>query len=157
MIAKARPDQMSPELFMEAVSELGWAEVGDIVEALDGTDFWGDEWLEHAAAEQKKAYVRRKIKQLKGSDGWPVWASVAVTDTDGSEKRVYKQETLFDLEDYRKVIAYHADRSDYHKHMANGYTKRARKRFHVQLLLPFAEEEKQEPPQPPASGPTWLA
>lgn len=78
-----------------------------------------------------------RFQALMGDDGFPLYASVEMKDENGKTCRVYKQEMLFDVEDYRKVVTYHHDRSNYHRRMSAGYKTRCKNRFNVQLTLPF--------------------
>jgi hypothetical protein len=75
------------------------------------------------------------IRKLKDKDGFPLFPSVRVTDEQGVTRHVYKQELLFDLEDYRVVVDYHANLSKHHRTMAKGYADRCEKKFMVQLSL----------------------
>lgn len=111
-----------------------WASIDDLVALCDEAEYWTDEFMEGVAAHAKKDHLRRLIKTLK-EDGWPLWASVETKDEAGETCRIYKQELLFDIEDYRQVASYHNDRSRYHRRMAAGYKTRCKKRFNVQLKL----------------------
>lgn len=113
----------------------GWASINDILELCDNAQFWTDDFLAEAEGKAKKATIRRLMKSIKGRDGAPEWASVVTADETGRPQRVYKQETLFDVADYRQVVAYHVGRSEYHKETAKGYARRCKKRFNVQPKL----------------------
>lgn len=75
----------------------------------------------------------------KDGEGFPLFASVETTDESGNAVRRYKQETLFDVEDYRQVVRYHADRSAHHQTMARGYAKRCKQRFNRQIRISFSD------------------
>lgn len=117
----------------------GWASIDDILELCDSAGFWTDDFLSEARDKAKKATIRRLIKSIKGDDGVPEWASVVIADEAGQPQRIYKQEMLFDVADYRQVVQYHVGLSEYHRETAQSYAKRCKKRFNVQLRLPFAK------------------
>jgi hypothetical protein len=123
--------------FAEAIDGVNWATTDELVSLLNAAEFWNDEFDQTAISERKKADVRRRIKQLRDEHGNPLYASVSEVDEEGSETRRYKQETLFDVRDYERVVDYHSDRSEYHKHMAVGYAKRCKEKFGVQLKFGF--------------------
>ena len=114
-----------------------FASIEELMAICDEGEYWSDEFMETVTEQAKKFHIRRLIKSLKGKDGFPLYASVETTDENGKTCRVYKQELLFDVEDYRKVVTYHHNRSNYHRRMAAGYKSRCNKRFNVQLPLPF--------------------
>lgn len=113
----------------------GWASINDILQLCDSAGFWTDDFLEEAEDKAKKATIRRLMKSIKGQDGAPEWASVVIADEAGQPQRIYKQETLFDVADYRQVVEYHVGRSEYHRETAKGYARRCKKRFNVQPKL----------------------
>jgi hypothetical protein len=134
-----QPSQSEKEKFRAIAGDVpdadtGWIAVEDLVERCDAIGFWSQDFADEAAREAKKARVRKLIRTLKDGHGWPQWASVQIIDADGRKRRVYKQETLFDLEDYRKVVAYHATLGKHHQAMAAGYRKRAEGRFQKRLF-----------------------
>lgn len=117
----------------------GWASIDALVDACEQAGFWGADFVQAATVQAKKSHVRKLIKSLKDKEGWPVWASVETTNESGETVRVYKQETLFDIEDYRKVVNYHAGVAQHHVAMARGYARRCKKRFNKQIALPFKD------------------
>lgn len=64
-----------------------------------------------------------------------VRVKVELCQESGKPVRLYKAESKFDVEDYRKVTTYHSERSNYHAHMAKGYSDRCHARFKVNLLF----------------------
>lgn len=125
------------ELFLEATKDSRFGDIDFLVEKCEAAGIFSDEELDHAAESYKKDRVRRLMKSIKDDNGWPLFASVVVTEASGEEKRVYKQELMFDIDDYIQVSSYHKDRSHYHMKMANGYTQRGNTRFCEQYPLPF--------------------
>jgi hypothetical protein len=59
---------------------------------------------------------------------------VFTNDEDGKQVRVYKQETLFNVDDYQQVIGYHKERRHHHDKMVRGYKRRCKDRFAVELF-----------------------
>jgi hypothetical protein len=136
---KAAERVMDQEVFAEIVTANRWQSVPELVEQLDTAGFWADDFLSEAELQSKKSWVRRHIKQLKDSSDFPLWASVKTKDDDGRTVTLYKQETFFDVEDYRQVVNYHAGRSDHHREMARGYSRRCKERLGKQIRLPFGD------------------
>ncbi len=113
-----------------------WVTIDLLKRRLDETGFWSDEFIDAAIDEHKKAYIRREIKCITDTTGWPVFASVITIDSiTGEHQRIYKQEEMFDRDDYMQVVSYHQDRAEYHEMMAAGYRERARERHAMQLEL----------------------
>lgn len=123
--------------FEELTQSANWASIDEIKDLLDKGDYWDDEFEESALDFAKKAFIRRRIKNIKDPSGFPLFASVVTRDADGIEERRYKQEPLFEHEDYRQVITYHADRAHHHVLMAQGYQARDYSRFGELIQLPF--------------------
>lgn len=125
------------ERFSEIAASLqGWATIDEIVDACNEAGFWGDEFLMEVENAAKKSAARKLMKSLRSGNA-PEWASIVTTDENGDEKRIYKQETLFDVEDYRQVVRYHVNRAKYHRETAQGYADRCETKFNVQLRLAF--------------------
>jgi len=53
----------------------------------------------------------------------------------GERNNASKQELLFDMEDYKAVVNYHANLSNHHRTMAKGYADRCEQKHKVQLSL----------------------
>lgn len=137
---------MSDELTKRfAAMQIGttFATIDQIVQAMDAADVWTDEARAAAEAKWKKAEARRLIRKQKDETGWPLWFSVVVADDQGVPQRVYAQEALFSLDQYKQVIGYHRTLSLHHAATANELCRRARRRFKVdgrQLRLPFPDQ-----------------
>ncbi len=128
-----------------------WGSIDELLAICDEGDFWTTEFLEGAEDTAKKSHLRRLIKSLKDEEGWPIVASLNTTNDEGETVRVYKQELLFDPDDYRQVVAYHGDRANHHGRMARGYAKRCDKRFKTRLhrQVKFAFDDQSADPQKP--------
>ncbi len=134
-------DAMNHGAFVTATSDAAWVSIDEIVQRLDEIAFWSEDFIESSLESRKKAWIRKEIKNVRGEDGWPLFASVVTMDPENQETtRIYKQERMFDRDDYAQVVRYHEDRSQYHHHMAAGWAERAADRFGMQLSLPHEQE-----------------
>src|SRR5512137_1067427 len=113
--------------------------IEELVSMCDQAGFWTDDFLATVTDVAKKSTIRRLIRDVRDEDGWPSIGSIETTNEAGETVRVYKQEALFDIEDYRKVVAYHSERSRHHRNMAIGYAKRCKTRFNKQPPLDFGD------------------
>jgi hypothetical protein len=120
---------------LDALASLpGWARTEDLVQALDERAAWGD--LErHALILAKKALVRRLIKQLRDERGHARVQSITRLEG-GQPVKVYKQEELFDVDDYRQVCSYYGGRADYFRGEFDGLRARCLQRYGVDPALP---------------------
>ena len=115
-----------------------WASIGELLRACDEAGYWTDEFLATTTENAKKSHIRKMVK-VRDEAGWPLVASVTTANEDGELVQKYKQESLFDREDYRQVVAFHGERSNHHRKMAVGYAERCFKKFDVQLPLDFGD------------------
>lgn len=121
---------------MNVTRDESWATIDVLKRRLDEAGFWDEDFLKSAIDEHKKAYIRRQIKTITDGEGWPLFANVLTVDAmTGVKEHVYKQETLFDRDDYMQVVGYHRDRAAYHEAMAAGYAGRAERRYAMQLPM----------------------
>jgi hypothetical protein len=125
------------EDFDDLFHQHGFYRIDEIIDALDAADFWKESWLRDATRRAKKAKVRALLKHSKDTDGWPTWASIVRTNPDGTTDRLYQQERLFNLEDYRQVVTYWTHYAEHGRRMAEGYRNRMLKHGGEQLTLPW--------------------
>ena len=85
-----------------------WQTIDDLMAICDEAGCWEFDFESRALTNAKKMRIRKIISRVKDKDGFPLFPSVTILDDDGKKKRVYKQETLFDVEDYKAVVNYHA-------------------------------------------------
>jgi hypothetical protein len=128
-------------LFLRLTKSKGFLSIEEIVARLDAGDFWTDEFLESAIFEAKKSLARKFAREAKDKNGERVFHSIENVNSDGDTVRVYKQEVLFNKEDYRQVIGYHVQRSDYHKGEAKRMQVACLKRCGVQIELGFGDSK----------------
>ncbi len=135
----------STQGFVEILSSSNeWQTIDDLMAICDEAGYWESDFESRALTNAKKMRIRKIISKVKDKDGFPLFPSVTILD-DGKKKRVYKQETLFDVEDYKAVVNYHASLSNHHRDMAEGYVKRCEKKHQVQLSLWDLDENVDEP------------
>ncbi len=114
-----------------------FATIDKIMELCDSAGFWSEEFQQAVAVKAKKSELRRLMKRAKHQDGTPVFASIKTANEDGELVNVYKQETLFDVADYRQVVSYYVTGSNQYAATAKQYAKRCKKRFNVNIPLKF--------------------
>ena len=129
------------ERFRHLAASQDWHTIDELVTTLDRAGFWNPALLTVALAAYKKSLIRRWIKHDRTADGYPAWESIVQPGADGEPRRVYKQEPLFSLEDYRQSIQAWVDRSEYAAHRARDLSHRAFKRYQVQLLFPWEVDD----------------
>lgn len=134
---------MNKQAFLAAVNGSEWATIDDLREmCIEAGDVFSDDDHEQAIRNHMNTRIRREIKRLKDETGFPVFASVHTRDPEtGGQRRVYKMEALFDVEDYRAVIEEYAGRVKHDYEMMKGYRDRAERRFSEQLALPVFVED----------------
>lgn len=121
-----------------------WLEFDDVVRKMDEAGLFPQELASSAVASGKRIYVRRALARMKDKVGFPLYPSVRITDADGKKKRVYKQLSLFEIDDYKAVVNTHVDLSNHHRRMAEGYADRCLQLHQIQLSLWDLEGSKQD-------------
>lgn len=125
---------MNRDDLMELVAGDEWVTIDEWTDRAIESGCATADFEAHAVRTAMKAEIRRAAKS--GPNNGSGMASVVVTEN-GEETRVYKQETFFNANDYREVIAYHEDRARYHRDAASEYRQRAVARG-LQLTLAVA-------------------
>lgn len=126
---------MNKDIFLEVTALKKFANIDELVEALDAANWFDDKFADNAIESAKKARVRSEMSKHKDADGMRLFVNIETPDGE----KIYKQETLFNLGDYEQVVNYHRDRGQYHINMAKTYRDRAYKRFHRWIQLEFVE------------------
>jgi hypothetical protein len=129
---------MNKDIFAEITAHTRWANIDELTESLKDAGWFTSEFLEGAVENAMKERVRKEMKSHKDADGMPLFVSIVKPDGE----RVYKQETLFDLDDYKQVVNYHRERGQHHINIAKVYRDRAFDRFRVRIQLSFDFEDK---------------
>lgn len=126
------------EQLVEIAQSAKWMDIDEMLRLCDEKeDFWEPDFATKALEMAKKEYIRRQMKGMKDASGLPLFVSIVTSDAEGNDHRVYKPERLFNIDDYRQVVKFHANRSRHHLLTAHAYQARADERYHVQIPLPF--------------------
>lgn len=112
-----------------------WSTIDDFTDALADTGFFTKEDDQLAKLAGRKMKVRKLLKRMKDETGMPVFASIPVQDEKGKITHIYKQESLFNKNDYQRVIESLVRQSTSLIDMAKRYQQRAKERLGVQLKL----------------------
>lgn len=121
-----------------------WDNLEDLVKICDKAKYWSPRLEKSAVMNAKKAHLRKALK-IKDEEGMPLFASIVTEDENGKKVRRYKQEALFDVEDYRQVAQYHMQAADHHTTMSKNYIRRCKTRFNVQLRFDFDKGTVEKP------------
>lgn len=125
------------QLIADALSE--WREVQDAPDlAQQLFDRLDDDEIERLAVRGFTDEVRAALRR-KDSGGVPVYANVERIDKDGSRIRLYKQTSLFTVDDYRIAVASYERRAAANHRVAVALAKDCKTRLHVTIPLPGME------------------
>ncbi len=128
------------ELFGEVAGTTKWGTIEDYVTAVRGNDelkamlLTGD--VETRALKQA---IRQYLRQTKNEHGHSAFASIRTQDAEGNPVVQYKQETLFNVEDYQQVANFHSQRVIHHAQEATYYKRQCHAKFNEQIPLAFDE------------------
>lgn len=129
------------EALQELTKDLGWVDIDTLARLAQDAGLYNEpEFRQNALIKAIKVDLRATIRKLKDDSGLPIFASIKVPDGEGEEREIYKQEALFDVEDYKQVCQYHVERGIYHLGMARRYEQRCYERYKVQLALSFPDD-----------------
>jgi len=126
--------------FIEITKGLDWEDIKTLERMAIEGDCVTEEFKREGWKLALRQLIRQEMNRRRGPNGERVFHSVVVVDGD-RKRRVYKQEALFDINDYRQAIDYHAKMSKAHRAEAEGLVRRCRERYLVQLALPWAVGE----------------
>jgi hypothetical protein len=127
------------EDFQLLIADLHATTIDGVVSRLDAAGFWDAEFLHDATQHAKKHKGRSLLRQVKDISGYRAWDSLLVAGQDGQPKRLYKQEVLFDVEDYRQTIDYATTKATYWMGEATRWRDAMGKRYGEQLVLTWDE------------------
>lgn len=113
------------------------ASINELLEHVSDSVSVPEEFLKEAANDRLKHVIRRQLKTLLGNDGLALFESIERPTAEGGTERVYAQLSLFDKNDYRRVIDYYTERGTYFARKANSLTRRCNVQHKTQLPLPF--------------------
>jgi hypothetical protein len=118
---------ISPDVLLQLTRKK--IDINELVDALDARHVFDEEDEAAALRDWKKAQIRRAVKGIKDDNDVPLIFSIVDLDDDGKTVRKYKQESLFNIEDYRQVIEQYRQRRLYHSRIEKFLLKRMTERF----------------------------
>jgi hypothetical protein len=123
------------EVFKQITASQRWLSIQELIDALDGSDFWDEQFYEKSEREAKAHFIRKMMRSFKDETGFPQFASVEVALPDGQISRIYKQLDLFERDDFTQTRAYCKSKIRHFNYLYEGYTKRELQKFGTQTLL----------------------
>lgn len=106
------PIMIDKPAFAEILAQSGWADIDSLYMACKESNIFGSDFYDRAIEIAMKEQIRRMLKsgKVKDADGNTInVASIIMTDKNGKKQRVYKQETLFEVDDFVQVVRYWKD------------------------------------------------
>jgi hypothetical protein len=134
------PTPGTREHFVQIATWQRWGTIQDYVDLCRVHGYFTPEFYATAIAHMERIHVRRRLKQVTNTQGWPVFGNIERLDPDGKPTRVFLQEELFGPEEYRQIVAYHYGMARHHLFKAQTYRNHAKMRYGLQLPL-FGEDE----------------
>lgn len=128
------------DLFTEILDDEKWLSIDELVKKVRTNTELKNRLLEDVEDKALKTACRQLVKRVKDENGMPRFASIVQTDESGNEKRVYKQETLFDVNDYLQVTNYHSTQVIHHAKMVRHYSAEYKTLTGKQLMLPYDDK-----------------
>jgi hypothetical protein len=129
------PTPGTREHFLQVTQLQRWGTIQKYVDLCRTRGYFTPAFYRKATAHMERIHVRRMLRQVTDSRGWPVLANIVRGGQDGRPERVFMQEELFGPEEYRQVVAYHYRMARHHLFKAQTYREHAKARFGVQLPL----------------------
>jgi hypothetical protein len=123
------------ELILQTLLENKWDDI-DAIAKHAITENWFPEAEKVALLQYIKSRLRPILNQKDPSTGLPVHMSVVAKDLlTGKKKRVYKQLSLFTIDDYQEAFRYHRARGVHHQKILKALIDDCQKRLGVRLHL----------------------
>ena len=123
------------DYFKQITASTQWRDIDGLINALDDSDYWDDEFYQKSERDSKAHYVRRMMRSFKDETGFPQFSSVEVQTPSGETSRIYKQTEMFEQADFGQARTYCMGKIRHFKYLYDGYTDRERLRFGSQLTL----------------------
>ncbi len=126
------------ERFAKATENCQWSSIDEMVQAVKKDPELVAEILKGDVNDKMlKIGVRGLVGRIKQEGGAPLYASIKTTDEKGNTTQVYKQEPLFDIEDYKQCIEFHGNAVVHHAKLAAHYARGFKDKTGMQYHLPF--------------------
>lgn len=133
---------MNEDILQEIMATTNWSDIDSLRKKLEESGYFTPEFLSTAMRNAKNQAIRSALNKHKDADGLPKYVSIIRTNDKGKKERVYKQETLFDMGDYKQVVRYRYDRVRHEVDVTKIYISRAFARFGERIQLSFDFEDK---------------
>lgn len=104
-------------------------DIDTLLDQLTARGVFEDEDEAALVREHRKKVIRRELKQIKDEEGFPLIFSLAELDSSGHEIRKYKQESLFNVEDYKQALEYCRQHKNHWGRLERRLMKNAKKKF----------------------------
>lgn len=115
-------------------------DINELVDRLDAEHAFDEDDEAVALHQWKKCEIRRAVKGIKDEQNIPLIFSIVDVDGDGKAIRKYKQESLFNIEEYQQVILQYRQRRLYHSRIEKYLMKRMTERFPDATLFDSSKE-----------------
>jgi len=133
------PKPGTREHFLQITTLQRWGTIQDYVDLCRAHGYFTPAFYATAITHMERIHVRRRLKQVRDTRGWPVFGNIERVGPDGKPARVFLQEELFGPEEYRQIVAYHYSMARHHLFKAQTYRNHAKMRYGLQLPL-FGED-----------------
>jgi hypothetical protein len=134
---------MNRERFLKVARQWDWANIDDIFQrALDDGRIFDHQDYVRAFERAAKAELRKVMRDAKDENGEPIFASIERMTEEGEKERIYKQETLFNPDDYKQTVKYFGGLSRKAWKEMQRYRDNCHKRYGIQIPLPWFPEEE---------------
>jgi hypothetical protein len=134
---------MTPQLtkeqrqrFLDATASLSFNTIDQVVHQLEEHGYFDETFQTTAIEDHKKIVARKIMRSLRDNRGRPAFHSIMVRDGEKEERR-YKQEALFDPEDFAQTVNYHVGMARHHAAEAIDLANEAARRYGIAIQLEF--------------------
>jgi hypothetical protein len=134
------PASGTREHFLQVSQLQRWGTIQAYVELCREPGYFTPQFYHKAAVHLERIHVRRMLRQVKDSRGWPTVGNIVRVGPNGRPERVFMQEERFGPEEYRQIVAYHYGMARHHLFKAQTYRDHAKARYGIQLPL-FGEDD----------------
>jgi hypothetical protein len=128
------------EHFLQVTQLQRWGTIQEYVDLCRTRGYFTEAFYRRAVTHMERIHVRRMLRQVRDSRGWPTLGNIVREGPDGKLERVFMQEDLFGPEEYQQVVEYHYGMARHHLFKAQTYRDHAKARYGLQLPL-FGEED----------------
>jgi hypothetical protein len=98
------PQPGTREHFLHIAQLQRWGTIQDYVDLCHAHGYFTPDSYATAIAHMERIHVRRRLKQVTNTHGWPVFGNIERIGSEGRRTRVFLQEELFGPEEYRQIV-----------------------------------------------------